>query len=141
MTDELIAVLGDNVIGHLQRDRHGALTFVYEEHWRESRNAYPLSLSMPLAVKTHTHAVIESFLWNLLPDNELILERWARRFHVSARNAFALIAAVGEDCAGAVRFVKPDALDDPFDFGMGGEHLGFQSLGVQAELRLYFWVQ
>jgi hypothetical protein len=29
-----------------------------------------------------------------------VLERWAQRFQVSARNAFGLIANVGEDCAG-----------------------------------------
>jgi len=108
MTDELIVLLGDVRIGQLERDRRGQLRFTYEESFRNERNAYPLSLSMPLARVKHGHDVVEPFLWNLLPDNELILERWARRFQVSARSAFSLIAAVGEDCAGAVRFVAPD---------------------------------
>jgi len=46
-----------------------------------------------------------------LPDNELVLNRWATKFQVSARNVFALISHVGEDCAGAVQFVIPDRLD------------------------------
>lgn len=107
MTDQLIVLLGDATIGQLERDRRGRVRFTYEESFRNDRNAYPLSLSMPLARAEHGHEVVEPFLWNLLPDNELILERWARRFQVSARSAFALIAAVGEDCAGAVRFVAP----------------------------------
>jgi len=43
-----------------------------------------------------------------LPDNEMVLERWARKFQVSARNVFGLISHVGEDCAGAIQFVRPD---------------------------------
>jgi serine/threonine-protein kinase HipA len=43
--------------------------------------------------------------------NAIVLDHWARKFHVPARNAFSLIAHVGEDCAGAVQFVEPDRLD------------------------------
>ena len=49
--------------------------------------------------------------WGLLPDNEIVLGQWARKFHVSPRNVFGLISNVGEDCAGAVQFVRPDRLD------------------------------
>ena len=66
---------------------------------------------MPLAAAEHGHRPIEAFLWNLLPDNEAVLARWAQRFHVSARNPYALLSHVGEDCAGAVQFVRPDRLD------------------------------
>jgi serine/threonine-protein kinase HipA len=72
---------------------------------------YPLSLSMPLGAKKHGRAVVEAFLWNLLPDNELVLARWAAKFQVSPRNVFALLSHVGEDCAGAVQFVTPERLD------------------------------
>lgn len=71
----------------------------------------PLSFSMPMAAAAHGHRRIEAFLWGLLPDNERLLSLWARRFHVAARDPFALIAQVGEDCAGAVRFARPDRLD------------------------------
>ncbi|HEU4881043.1 MAG TPA: type II toxin-antitoxin system HipA family toxin, partial [Longimicrobium sp.] len=36
------------------------------------------------------------------------LRRWGSQFHVSARNPFTLLAHVGEDCAGAVQFCRPD---------------------------------
>src|SRR5580693_7981268 len=52
-----------------------------------------------------------SGLLSVLPDNDRILESWARRFQVSPRNPFRLIANVGEDCAGAVQFVHPDRLE------------------------------
>jgi serine/threonine-protein kinase HipA len=66
---------------------------------------------MPLAAAEHRPAVVEAFLWGLLPDNELVLSRWAQKFQISARNVFALISNVGEDCAGAVQFVLPDRLE------------------------------
>ena len=108
MTDELIVLLGDATIGRLRRDRRGRVQSTYEESFRNDADAYPLSSSLPLARAEHGREVVEPFLWNLLPDNELILERWAGRFQVSARSAFSLLAVVGEDCAGAVRFVPPD---------------------------------
>jgi serine/threonine-protein kinase HipA len=111
MTAELVALLGDKEAGRVRRDARGRLSFIYDDAWRNAAGAYPLSLSMPLAAKEHGSAVIEAFLWGLLPDNEQVLTRWASKFHVSARNVFALISNVGEDCAGAVQFLTPERLN------------------------------
>jgi len=111
MTRELIAILDGQTIGRVTSSARARLAFTYDEKWRSAPNAYPLSISMPLALTEHPHRIIESFLWGLLPDNQAILDGWARKFQVSARNAFALISAVGEDCAGAVQFVRPERLD------------------------------
>jgi serine/threonine-protein kinase HipA len=108
MSKELAALLGGREIGRIFQDRRGRLAFTYDEGWRGAPDAYPLSLSMPLAASEHGPGPIEAFLWGLLPDNVQILDRWARRFRVSPRNAFALIAHVGEECAGAVQFVHAD---------------------------------
>ncbi|MET4043720.1 serine/threonine-protein kinase HipA [Bradyrhizobium sp. RT6a] len=111
MTSELVALLDGREIGRVRNDARGRLTFVYDRDWREAEGAYPLSLSMPIAAEEHGPSAVQAFLWGLLPDNERVLERWARRFQVSARNVFALISHVGEDCAGAVQFVTPDRLE------------------------------
>jgi serine/threonine-protein kinase HipA len=111
MTGELIALLDGTEVGRVHRDTRNGLTFVYDDEWRRADDAYPLSLSMPLAAKEHRRAVIEAFMWGLLPDNERVLDRWAAKFQVSARNVFALISNVGEDCAGAIQFVIPERLD------------------------------
>jgi serine/threonine-protein kinase HipA len=111
MTSELVTLLGEKEVGRVRNDARGRLTFVYDDEWRKSDDAYPLSLSMPLAAKEHGPSVVQAFLWGLLPDNERVLDRWAAKFQVSARNVFALISHVGEDCAGAVQFVMPDRLD------------------------------
>lgn len=107
MTDRLIAVANGRLVGEVRRDAGGRLRFGYDADWRRSPTAYPLSLSMPLATPQHDHARIEPWLWGLLPDNENVLARWARRFQVSARSAFSLLTATGEDCPGAVQFARP----------------------------------
>lgn len=111
MIKELIALLDGRETGRVVRDNRGKLSFTYNEQWRNADGAYPLSLSMPITLAEHPNAKIDPFLWGLLPDNEIILGNWARKFHVSARNAFSLIAYVGEDCAGAAQFVQPARLN------------------------------
>ena len=87
------------------------LSFEYIDDWRAGDGAFPVSLSMPCVVAEHGHKVAEAYIWGLLPDNDAVLERWGRRFQVSPRNPFRLIQHVGEDCAGAVQFVRPDRMD------------------------------
>ena len=108
---ELVTLLGGKEVGRVHNDTRGRLTFIYDDQWRNDIEAYPLSLSMPIAAKEHGRAAVEVFLWGLLPDNEQVLARWAAKFQVSARNVFALISHVGEDCAGAVQFVTPERLE------------------------------
>jgi serine/threonine-protein kinase HipA len=110
MSNELVVLLDQTEAGRVSRDARGRLRFLYNDDWRNGADTYPLSLSMPLGAKEHGRSVVEAFLWGLLPDNERVLARWAAKFHVSARNVFALISHVGEDCAGAVQFVTPDRL-------------------------------
>src|ERR1700761_3480677 len=103
MSDELLTLLDGKVIGSVVRGRNGKLTFHYLRAWHEDEDAYPLSLSMPLSGDEYGHRVIEAFLWGLLPDNQQVIDRWAKKYQVSARSVFALLSNVGEDCAGAVQ--------------------------------------
>jgi serine/threonine-protein kinase HipA len=112
MTDTLLVVLENAVAGTLSRQRGGRLRFEYDEQYLARAGATPLSLSMPIHDSSHTDRVVAPWLWGLLPDNDAVLARWARHFHVSARSPFSFLSTpVGEDCAGAVRFVAPEGLD------------------------------
>ena len=108
MTGRLVAVANGQLVGELTRDARGRLRFTYDATWSGADTAYPLSLAMPLAAAEHGHDRIEPWIWGLLPDNENVLARWARRFQVSARSAFSLLSATGEDCPGAVQFARPE---------------------------------
>jgi serine/threonine-protein kinase HipA len=134
MSTQLIVLLNGIEIGRVTRDGRGRLTFGYSEDWRQAQGAYPLSLSMPLAAAEHGHKPVDAFLWGLLPDNTAVLDRWARRFQVSARNPFALMSHVGEDCAGAVQFVRRERLDD--FLGQGPPEIDWlDEAGVAERLR------
>ena len=111
MTDHLVIIVDGRIMGEIRKDKRARLTLAYDADWRQTPDAYPLSLSMPLVVAEHAHAKIEPWLWGLLPDNDAILARWGQRFQVSPRNPFALLAHVGEDCAGAIQIVPPERAD------------------------------
>ena len=112
MTDVLAVVLGDRVAGFVTRAGGGKLSFAYDDAYRNQDRPTPLSLSMPPQIKTHPDRVVTPWMWGLLPDNDAVLTRWARRFGVSPSSPFGLLASpVGQDCAGGVRFVAPDAVD------------------------------
>jgi serine/threonine-protein kinase HipA len=107
---ELIALIWGREAGRVRQDARGRLSFSYDDAWRHGRDSVPLSLSLPLAAARYEHRSIETFLWGLLPDNERVLERWGRRFQVSAGNPFSLLTHVGEDCAGALQLTTPGRL-------------------------------
>lgn len=112
MTDSLVVILEDVVAGSLTRLPNARLRFEYDDAYRQRSRATPLSLSMPTQIRAHTDQVVTPWLWGLLPDNDAVIARWARQFHVSASSPFALLGtAVGEDCAGAVRFCQPDQVE------------------------------
>ncbi|HEX9992558.1 MAG TPA: type II toxin-antitoxin system HipA family toxin [Acidimicrobiales bacterium] len=113
MTSTLVVLVGDTIAGALERSRNGRLTFVYAEDYQARGDRTPLSLSMSPRVRVHQDAVVTPWLWGLLPDNDAVLQRWARRFQVSLASPFGLLASpVGLDCAGAVAFVEPDGVAD-----------------------------
>jgi serine/threonine-protein kinase HipA len=117
MADERLAVLmGDRVAGMLTRGANNLLRFDYDDAYRRAPGATPLSLSMPLRVSSHADTPasrrVAAVLWGLLPDNDDVLDGWARHYAVRRTSPFFLLATpVGEDCAGAVRFCAPDHVD------------------------------
>ena len=99
-------------------------------------------------------------MWGLLPDNDITLNGWARRAQTSARNPFALLAAMGEDCPGAAQLVPPGhdfagrggvqwitpanlgerirtLLDDPGAGRLSNDTGQFSLAGAQAKTALY----
>ena len=117
MADELVLVVHGEVIGRLTRARGARLELVYDEEWVQRSTATPVSSSMPLGERRFEHDRVAPYLWGLLPDNDRVLERWGRELQVSAADPFALLSRVGEDCAGAVQYVRPERLHD---LGPGG---------------------
>lgn len=156
-------LLHGDLVGTLTRAQGDRVTFAYDDAYRQRRDATPLSLSMPLAVAEHENRVVSPFIENLFPERPEVLERWARAAGVSAKSLFDLLAYVGEDCAGAARYVLPERREealttssvdwltpadiaehlrrlrvDPAAWHIPPESGGFSLAGVQAKVALLF---
>jgi serine/threonine-protein kinase HipA len=107
---ELDVLIEGELIGRVRMNKAGRLSFDYEPRWRDSTHGHSLSISMPISSITYSHNLVSSYLWNLLPENSNILQRWGRQFHVSAANPFKLLKFVGADVPGAAQFFPPAQL-------------------------------
>ncbi len=107
----LVVLLGGRQTGLVTEGTDGRLSLTYDDDLRHLSDQTPLSLSMPIIARTFADPIVRAYLWGLLPDSEQVLERWARDYQVSARNPFALLRHVGEDCAGAAQFVPPNRVE------------------------------
>lgn len=109
---QLELFMGTHHAGTVSRLSGGKLAFDYDPRYADLPSATPVSVSMPKQVASHPDGHIAPWLWGLLPDNDAVLNRWAREFHVSSGSAFSMLATpVGEDCPGAVRLITPDRID------------------------------
>jgi serine/threonine-protein kinase HipA len=108
---KLFVCLDGDIAGTIETSG-SRVRFTYSEPWLDEASSYPVSLAWPLQPNAITGTLVTNFLWGLLPDNERTLDAWARRFQVSARNPIALLSHVGEDCAGAVQFIRENRLDE-----------------------------
>jgi len=105
---ELLVVIEGQLAGRIHADKTGRISLSYEEAWRTSPRGYSLSVSMPLAAVTYSQKAVWPYLWNLLPEDPNVLQRWAQLYHVSAGNPFKLLGHVGADVPGAAQFIPPE---------------------------------
>ena len=80
----------------------------YDQRWvDDAQLRRPLSLSLPFTPGNRPHKgdAVRFYFQNLLPDNDQILERIARRYKVGAINAYTLLREIGRDCVGALQIL------------------------------------
>jgi serine/threonine-protein kinase HipA len=109
---QLLVLIEGQPAARIRADRTGRLTLEYEPDWLSYEQSYPLSLTMPLSEQTYPHKAVWPYLWNLLPENPNVLQRWGRQYHVSANNPFKLLTYVGADVPGAAQFIPPEREDE-----------------------------
>jgi len=74
------------LIGRVRMNKASRLSFDYEPRWRDSPGGY--SLSGQHAARQHQPirtTWLSPYLWNLLPENPNILQRWGQQFSMSPR--------------------------------------------------------
>ncbi len=107
MTNLAVHMSG-RLVGTLDAADRRSLRFSYDPDYAAGPASTPLSVSMPLRISPYLHATIHPYLWGLLPDNDRVLERWAREFGCSPTDVAGLLRGVGADVAGAAQYVIPD---------------------------------
>jgi serine/threonine-protein kinase HipA len=145
-------------VGRLWLDAGRRFVFAYDEGWVNNKIAVPLSLRLPLREEPYEDDQARPFFANLLPESEL-RRVIARKLGLSEQNDFALLEAVGGECAGAVsllvddvrptgegsyRTLSDDELNDLIDelpkrpMLAGEEGIRLSLAGAQNKLPVYF---
>jgi serine/threonine-protein kinase HipA len=104
-------------VGTWRIPARGEMELRYDADWMKSPAGRPLSLSLPFGVDTSPlkGEKVANFFDNLLPDSIEIRKRLASQFKTGSTEAFALLAALGRDCVGAVQLLPEEALPDGYD--------------------------
>ena len=111
MSDRLVVILEDVVAGTLTRLDGGSLRFDYDERYQEQSGGTPLSLSMPLEVRSTPTASCRRGSGACCPTTTRCCDDGLASFTFGLLPFSLLGTPVGEDCAGAVQFAQPDGLD------------------------------
>ena len=100
--ESLTVFLNDVPVGRLVDDG-GRMSFAYDPAYASDSRNEPLSHTLPLRTEPFGEDVIEPFLSGLLPE-DIIRTRLGRILQIPRENTFALLKAIGGDCAGAIAF-------------------------------------
>jgi len=90
-----------NKAGQLVQDDSGQLQFAYNADYLESKQPWPLSVSMPVGAAEFEDRVARPFFAGLLPE-DLIRRKIAKLLGVSEKNPFSMLEVIGGECAGAL---------------------------------------
>lgn len=102
---ELDVYVGSSKVGQYSSAPNGATAFRYDPDWLASERAFPISLSMPLSDRIWSGEDAASYFDGLLPDDRKVREKIAAREQAASAGIFDLLAIIGRDCVGALRFV------------------------------------
>lgn len=115
---------------------HTEPSFTYDESWFASPAFRSLSLSLPAIPGNRVvkGSIVNDFFDNLLPDNEVIRKRLQSKFRAADTGAYALLAAVGRDCVGAVQLLPPGETPDNLETidAVALDEIGVERLIQQA---------
>lgn len=106
MTTALSVRFGTLVVGRLRLDDDGRFCFAYEPAWLGYHDRFPISLTLPMSADEYVGGPAHTFFGNLLPEGA-VRQAVCARLGISADNDFALLQAIGGECAGALSLVDP----------------------------------
>lgn len=124
--------LNNQDVGQLEKAQNGALRFHYAESWLTAAQPIPVSLALPLRDGVFQGPTVQAVFENLLPDVDVLRAKIAAEVGATGTDAFGLLAAIGQDCVGALQFAAEDK-DPPHVGGISAEPI--DTNGIEAMLR------
>ncbi|MEG3091619.1 type II toxin-antitoxin system HipA family toxin [Sphingomonas sp. PB1R3] len=123
----LNVLINNRLVGRLEKETSGAVSFRYDLSWLEWDHAFAASLSLPLRATTYRGAPVLAVFDNLLPDSADIRRRVAERTGAEGTDPYSLLTRIGRDCVGAMQFLPDgEAIDATGD--IRGEALGDEDI-------------
>jgi serine/threonine-protein kinase HipA len=104
--------MGDARVGLLSESGTGDPSFQYDGAWLAGTRSPPLSRSLPPGPDPIRAGAVQAFFAGLLPEGG-IRRQVAANLGLSEGNDFALLAALGGDCAGALRLLPDTEKEQP----------------------------
>jgi len=94
----------ESFAGTIEETENGYI-FTYDDSYRESKEAMPVSLTLPLKEKKYESDMLFPFFDDLIPEGWL-LDIAEVNWKIDRRDRMALLLACCEDCIGAVKVVS-----------------------------------
>lgn len=106
---KLDVYLNQNLTGQLSIDAQGDMLFIYDHHYIEDKKNQPLSQSLPLQKQPYEAKQCRPFFGGILPEAH-VRASIARHLGISEKNDFALLEAIGGECAGAISLLPEQSI-------------------------------
>lgn len=101
----LDVLINNRLVGRLEKEPGGAVTFQYAAEWLDWPSRFPISLSLPLRPAAWRGEAVVAVFDNLLPDSASVRKRVAEKTGAGGADAFSLLEQIGRDCVGAMQFL------------------------------------
>ena len=108
MIRKLAVYFNQTPIGLLCINAHNEMTFTYHAKYAENKQNQALSQSLPLQKATYDAKECRPFFSGILPEAHM-RTAIAKQLGISEKNDFALLSAIGGECAGAVSLLPEGA--------------------------------
>ena len=124
MNNEILYVfINCDYIGKLSHDELGGVEFQYDKSAK-----IPLSLNLPVREEKYSNKECTGFFNGILPEGDNLRKYIAKKYGINPNNDFAILKAIGYDCAGAISFLKTKKNDLKEWYEIEGEVLSDNKL-------------
>lgn len=100
---------GEVLVGRYEKFASGSEQFVYDESYCVRQNPVPISRSLPVRAEAFSGPELRPFFSGLLPE-ESQRQRIASYLGIAETNDFAMLEALGGECAGALSILPQGSL-------------------------------